>query len=431
MPRLLAFQRSNDRISLSVGIAGSLSLCCLQTPPAVFIACPCLANTMPGPGQNIPHAHPSCPLTLLPLSSPTVCCPTTPSWLLCCPYLLLSRVLCCTDLNFRHVNFIRPTPAARRGLLLRFHLRHFKFMRPILAARRGLLLLLLLFITHLVSMPSHRNVDLHTTDEYGDLLYDGIDKTAHGAPQLLRLILDELTLRGQGSTIHQPLRPASHTISVSDIDTVKYCRDGDCGWHSLLNERNRHFGQVCIHIRYIPFITTVTNSYLPVYANRLYWMLHPHIRIAVPTFVLITLPQRWQRLLYCMLHSPVRTAVLSGFPVSSSPYFTTACCAILPPHYLYNNLQPVIRIRPHLPLWYSSLPVYWKYPPPPFVQQCSAHFPSPPRHFTTALSRPIVLLLLVLLHRNWINIGKVRAFACTFRKIPPGTFPPGVFFHFF
>ena len=165
---------------------------------------------------------------------------------------------------------MRPTPAARRGLLLRFQLRHFKFMRPTPAARGGLLLLLLLFITHLVSMPSHRNVDLYTADECGDLLYDGIEKTVHGAPQLLRLILDEPTLRGQDSTIQQPLRPASRTISTSDINTVKCCRDGDCGWHSLLNGCNRHFGQVCIHIRYIPFITTVTNSYLPVCANRLY-----------------------------------------------------------------------------------------------------------------------------------------------------------------
>ena len=161
---------------------------------------------------------------------------------------LLPRVLCCTDLNFRHVKFMRPTPAARGGLLL----------------------LLLLFITHLVSMPSHRNVDLYTADEYGDLLYDGIEKTVHGAPQLLRLILDEPTLRGQDFTIQQPLRPAFHTISVSDINTVKCCRDGDCGWYFLLNGCDRHFGQVCIHIRYIPFIITVTNSYLPVCANRLY-----------------------------------------------------------------------------------------------------------------------------------------------------------------
>ena len=165
---------------------------------------------------------------------------------------------------------MRPTLAARRSLLVRFQLRHFKFMRPTTAARGGLLLLLLLFIAHLVLMPSHRNVDLYTADEYGDLLYDGIDKTVHAVPQLLRLILDEPTLRGQGSAIQQPLRLASHTISTSDINTVKCCGDSDCGWHSLLNGRNRHFGQVCIHIRYIPFITTVTNSYLPVCANRLY-----------------------------------------------------------------------------------------------------------------------------------------------------------------
>ena len=74
------------------------------------------------------------------------------------------------------------TGAARRGLLLSFELRRFKLMRPTPAARGGLLLLLLLFITHLVSMPSDRNVDLYTAGEYGDLLYDGIDKTVHGAP---------------------------------------------------------------------------------------------------------------------------------------------------------------------------------------------------------------------------------------------------------
>ena len=165
---------------------------------------------------------------------------------------------------------MRPTPAARRGLLPRFELRRFKLMRPTPAASGGLLLLLLLFITHLVSMPSDRNVDLYTADEYGDLLYDGIDKTVHGAPQLLRLILDEPTLREQDSTIQQPLRPASHTIWASIINTVKCCGEGDCGWHSLLNGRNRHFGQVCIHTRYILFIATVTNSYLPVCANRLY-----------------------------------------------------------------------------------------------------------------------------------------------------------------
>ena len=124
---------------------------------------------------------------------------------------------------------MRPTPAARGGLLLRFELRHFKLMRPTPAARGSLLLLLLLFITHLVSMPSHRNIDLYTADEHGDLLYGGIDKTVHGAPRLLRLILDEPTLREQDSTIQQPLRPASHTISASVINTVKCCGDGDCG----------------------------------------------------------------------------------------------------------------------------------------------------------------------------------------------------------
>ena len=120
-------------------------------------------------------------------------------------------------------------------------------------------------------LPSHRNVDLYTADGYHrDLLYDGIDKTVHGAPQLFCLILDEPTLHGQDPTIQQPLQPASHTISASDLNTVKCCGDGDCGCHSLINGRNRHFGQVCIHICYTPFITTVTNSYLPVCANRLY-----------------------------------------------------------------------------------------------------------------------------------------------------------------
>ena len=239
MPHLLAFQRSNDHIRLSVDIAGSRvsllfadSSCCVHR---MFLSCQYHAYSWTKyPSRS--HLLPLHPLaTLL-------------SYCMLPYYTLLTLVLCCTDLNLRHVKFMRPTPAARRGLLL----------------------LLLLFTTHLVSMPSHRNVDLYTADEYGYLLYDGIDKTVHGAPQLLRLILDEPTLRGQDSTIQQPLRPASHTISASDINTVKCCGDGNCVWHSLLNGRNRPFGQVCIHVRCIPFIITASNSCLPVCANRLY-----------------------------------------------------------------------------------------------------------------------------------------------------------------
>ena len=340
--------------------------------------------------------------TLLPLSSHTVCCPATPSRFLCCPYLLISRVLCWTDLSFRHVKFMRPTPAARRGLLLRFQLRHFKFMRPTPAARRGLLLLLLLFIIHLISMLSRRNVDLYTADEYGDLLYDGIDKTVHGAPQLLRLILDEPTLRGRHSTIiQQPLRPASHTISASDINTVKCCGDGDCGWHSLLNGRNRHFGQVCIHIRYIPFITTVTNSYLPVCVKRLYYIRpsvqqYPHLssspyhsadnayRIAcyIPPFV-----EQYSADFPCLLLLTLR------HPDS----FTTARCAILPLHYLYNN------------------PTRHSYPSPPStVIQQSAHLlkvpPSPP------ICTPVLCTLLISsssLHHSTVKTHRIACY------IPP------------
>ena len=75
--RLSTIKRSYQSFSRHCWFSFLFAVC--KLPPAVFIACSRLTNIMPAPGESIPHAHPSCPFALLPLSSPTECCPTTSS----------------------------------------------------------------------------------------------------------------------------------------------------------------------------------------------------------------------------------------------------------------------------------------------------------------------------------------------------------------
>lgn len=92
------------------------------------------------------------------------------------------------------------------------------------AGGRGLLsiLLLLLGVTLLRSMPSHHDdVELYAADERGGVIFDNIDRTSCSAPQRLRLLLDEATIRGQDSTLlHESFAPASNTVSINDVSTA-------------------------------------------------------------------------------------------------------------------------------------------------------------------------------------------------------------------